>query len=393
MTSLASLGPDSIVGTYRIVKELGRGGMGTVYEAIHTLLPRRTAIKVMHPELLRQPGMATRMVQEASILEELKRHAGIVRVFECGLLPDHRPYIVMELIEGESLSTRLHRVPTLPSIEVAKILADVAGVLSAVHAAGIVHRDLKPDNVLLTPRDEFYPLRIIDWGVARLGPMGRLTLDGMTPGTPIYMSPEQATGRNIGPPCDIYSLGVMAYEMLTGHPPFDGRTLAEVVCMHLTSDAVPLQERTCAPIELCELVHRMLEKDPQARPSAQELKRRAGALAALRPATTVASAYDGLDYAEMSIEPIRAVRSHAPAVVAAPLPEVVPSEEVVVVDPESLEFGVTEMQPVVRRPRWTPEISQVVQAVISPARSGAITPRSYRDQVAGEIVLLDKRRF
>ncbi len=391
MTSLASLGPDSIVGTYRIVKELGRGGMGTVYEAVHTLLPRRAAIKVMHPELLRQPGMATRMVQEASILEELKRHAGIVRVFECGLLADHRPYIVMELIEGESLAARLHRVPTLPSIEVAKILADVAGVLSAVHAAGIVHRDLKPDNVLLTPRDEFFPLRIIDWGVARLGPMGRLTLDGMTPGTPIYMSPEQATGRNIGPPCDIYSLGVMAYEMLTGHPPFDGRTLAEVVCMHLTSDAVPLQERTCAPIELCELVHRMLEKDPQARPSAQELKRRARALAAITPATTV-SAYDGLDYAEMSIEPGRAVRSHAPAVVVAPMPDVVPSEEVVVVDPESLEFGITEMQPVVRRPRWTPEISQVVQAVISPARSGAITPRSYRDQVAGEIVLLDKRR-
>lgn len=161
--------------------------------------------------------------------------------------------------------------------------------------------------------------------------------------------------------------------------------------MHLTSDAVPLQERTCAPIELCELVHRMLEKDPQARPSAQELKRRARALAAITPATTV-SAYDGLDYAEMSIEPGRAVRSHAPAVVVAPMPDVVPSEEVVVVDPESLEFGITEMQPVVRRPRWTPEISQVVQAVISPARSGAITPRSYRDQVAGEIVLLDKRR-
>jgi serine/threonine-protein kinase len=342
----------------------------------------------MHPELLRQPGMATRMVQEASILEELKRHAGIVRVFECGLLPDNRPYIVMELIEGESLAMRLHRVPTLPSIEVAKILSEVAGVLSAVHAAGIVHRDLKPDNVLLTPRDEFYPLRIIDWGVARLGPMGRLTLDGMTPGTPIYMSPEQATGRNIGPACDIYSLGVMAYEMLTGHPPFDGRTLAEVVCMHLTSDAVPLQERTCAPIEMCELVHRMLEKDPQARPSSQELRRRARALAAL----TSAGTYDGSDYAEMSIEPVRAVRSHAPAVVEAPVPELVPSEEVVVVDPESLEFGVTEMQPVVRRPRWTPEISQVVQAVISPARSHAITPRSHRDQVAGEIVLLDKRR-
>ena len=386
MMPLASLGPDAIVGAYRIVKELGRGGMGTVYEAVHTLLPRRAAIKIMHPELLRQPGMATRMVQEASILEELKRHAGIVRVFECGLLTDHRPYIVMELIEGESLAARLHRVPTLPSIEVARVLADVAGVLAAVHPAGIVHRDLKPDNVLLTPRDEFYPLRVIDWGVARLGAMGRLTLDGMTPGTPIYMSPEQATGRNIGPACDIYSLGVMAYEMLTGHPPFDGRTLAEVVCMHLTSDAVPLQERTCAPIELCELVHRMLEKDPQARPSAQEVRRRARALAAAAAGT---STYDGPDYVELSIEPMRTARSHAPA----PALEVVPSEEAVIVDPESLEFGITEMQPIVRRPRWTPEISQVVQAVLTPARKAAITPRSHRDQVAGEIILLEKRRF
>jgi hypothetical protein len=156
--------------------------------------------------------------------------------------------------------------------------------------------------------------------------------------------------------------------------------------MHLTSEAVPLQERTCAPLELCELVHRMLEKDPQARPSAAELKRRARALAA------PAGAYDGPDYAELSIEPIRAVRSHAPAFVESTVPEPVPSEEVVVVDPESLEFGITEMQPVVRRARWTPEISQVVQAVIAPARKAAITPRSHRDQVAGEIVLLEKRR-
>ena len=262
---LAELGPDSVVGSYRIVREIGRGGMGTVYEAVHCVLPRRAAVKVMHGELRRHPGMATRMVQEAAILDEV-RHPGIVRVFECNVLEDRRPWIAMELVEGESLASRLHYSTTLASGEVATLVAEVADVLAAVHAHGVVHRDLKPDNLLLTPSDRDFPLRVIDWGVARMGPVGRLTLDGLTPGTPIYMSPEQATGKNIGAPCDIYSLGVIAYESLVGDPPFDGRTLAEVVCMHLTSEPASLRERTSAPAALCNLIHRMLDKDPSVRP-------------------------------------------------------------------------------------------------------------------------------
>src|SRR5262245_49243396 len=251
MTSepLVELGPQAVVGSYRIVKEIGRGGMGTVYEAVHTVLPRRAAIKVMHGELRRQPGMATRMVQEASILEEV-RHPGVVRVYECNLLEDRRPWIAMEFVDGETLGARMHYMATLAPVEVATLLAEVGDVLASVHARGVVHRDLKPDNLLMTPTDRDFPLRVIDWGVARLGPHGRLTLDGMTPGTPIYMAPEQATGKNIGPACDIYALGVIAYEALTGRPPFDGRTLAEVVCMHLASEPAPLPERCRAPVEL-----------------------------------------------------------------------------------------------------------------------------------------------
>ncbi len=264
---VVQLGPDKVVGSYRIIKEIGRGGMGTVYEAVHTVLPRRAALKVMHPELRRQPGMATRMVQEAAILEDV-RHRGLVRVFECNVLDDHRPWIAMELVEGETLANRLHLAPKMPAAELAKFLSEVADVLAAAHARGIVHRDLKPDNLLLTPSDPGFPLRLIDWGVARLGPMGRLTLDGPTSGTPIYMSPEQATGKNITTACDVYSLGVIAYEALSGDPPFDGRTLAEVVCMHLTSEPPPLHEVCDAPPELCELVHRMLEKEPAFRPGA-----------------------------------------------------------------------------------------------------------------------------
>src|SRR5262249_6302916 len=158
------------------------------------------------------------------------RHPGVVKVYECNLLPDHRPWIAMELVEGETLANRLHYAHALPGLEVASLLGDVADVLSAAHKQGVVHRDLKPDNLVCTPTDREYPVRVLDWGVARLGLRSRLTLDGMTPGTPMYMSPEQATGREIGAPCDVYSLGVIAYEALTGSPPFEGHSLAEVVC-------------------------------------------------------------------------------------------------------------------------------------------------------------------
>ncbi len=379
----AELGPDVVVGSYRLVREIGRGGMGTVYEAKHLTLPRRAAVKVMHAELRKQPGMATRVVQEASILEDI-RHPGVVRVFECSLLPDHRPWIAMELVEGEPLASRLAHQGPLPSYDVAAMLAEICDVLASVHARGVTHRDLKPDNILLTPADREFPLRVIDWGVARLGPIGRLTLDGLTPGTPIYMSPEQAMGRNIGSPCDIYSLGVIAYELLTGHPPFDGRTLAEVVSMHLASEAVPLEEITKAPKELCELVHRMLEKDLTMRPGAIEIRQIARALA-----LELSNAYESIEVT--GLEPPapaprlpKAVRARRNLPLAAQ-----PTEDLVVVDPAALEFGVTEMVPTIRKPRWTPEIGLAPPA--APPRA-PITPKGVRDQVAGEIAGGGKRR-
>ena len=344
MTS--DLEPDATVGSYRLVRQIGRGGMATVFEARHTVLPRRAAIKVMHAELRHQPGMATRVVQEAAIIEDI-RHPGIVRVYECNLLPDHRPWIAMELVQGETLATRMAQ-STLPASEVAKLLVGVAEVLAATHARGVIHRDLKPDNLILTPTDRDYPLRLIDWGVARLGPFGRITLDGTTPGTPIYMSPEQAAGRDISGPCDVYSLGVIAYEALSGHPPFDGRTLAEVVAMHLTRQPDSLHDKTCAPRGLCDLVHAMLKKDPAARPSAIEVRRRAAQLTAS-------------DYEHYELAP-----SSARSAV---------TDETVVVDPEVLEFGVTELLPTIPRPRWTPGTTYVL-------------PRC--DQVSGEFIA--KRR-
>lgn len=361
---LVDLGPGAIVGSYRILEEIGRGGMGTVYEAVHTVLPRRAAVKVMHPELRRQQGMATRMLQEAAILEDV-RHGGLVRVFECNVLADGRPWIAMELVEGETLANRLHYATRLPAIEVATLLTEVADILAAVHARGIVHRDLKPDNLLLTPADPGYPLRLIDWGVARLGAVGRLTLDGLTPGTPIYMSPEQATGKNIAAPCDIYSLGVIAYEVLCGHPPFDGRTLAEVVCMHLTGDPEPLADRCEAPADLCALVHRMLEKDPAFRPGAIEVRQLTRAIAIEQSSAYAEFELTGVEELYVKAKPMRIrPRGH--------IGQVVPSDEVVVVDPDALELGVTEMLPVVRKPRWTPEIGGMVVATPGTTVSGEI---------------------
>jgi serine/threonine-protein kinase len=382
MTSetLAELGPDSIIGSYRLVKEIGRGGMGSVFEAAHVILPRRAAIKVMHKDLRRQPGMASRMVQEAAILEEV-RHPGIVRVYECNMLPDHRPWIAMELVDGETLGGRLHYAQRLSALEVATLLSEVTDVMAAVHARGVVHRDLKPDNLLLTPSDRDFPLRVIDWGVARLGAQGRLTLDGLTPGTPIYMSPEQATGKNIGPPCDIYSLGVIAYEALAGHPPFDGRTLAEVVCMHLSSEPERLHEKSGAPAELCDLIHRMLDKEPQIRPGSIEVRQQARAIA-----IELSNVYEEFEITGMTPRLPKAAMRARPLRPAF----ILPSDEVVVVDPDALELGVTELMPVVRKPRWTPECAPVHPDVTQPLNRKPITPKSPRDSVVGEIVA--KRR-
>jgi serine/threonine-protein kinase len=364
---VAELRPDSVVGSYRIVREIGCGGMGTVYEAVHVVLPRRAALKVMHGELRRQPGMATRIVQEASILEDI-RHPGIARVFECNLLPDHRPWIAMEYVEGDTLASRLLRHVTLPAHEVATLLADIADVLASVHARGIVHRDLKPDNLILTPRDRDFPLRVIDWGVARLGPLGRLTLDGLTPGTPIYMSPEQAAGHDIAAPCDVYSLGVIGYEALSGHPPFDGRTLAEVVCMHLAGDPAPLRERSGAPAALCALVHRMLQKEPTRRPTAVEVRSIARAIA-----LELANSYESFELVDDEVRP-----------------------ESVVIDPDALEYGVTELLPTIRRPRWTPEVAASWHALAAPLDETplplrAVTPAGPGETVSGEIAARKRR--
>ena len=313
-----------LIGSYRLQQELGRGGMGIVFEAAHAILPRRAAIKIMHAGQHARHAMAARMLQEAAILEEV-RHPGIVRVYECGVLADERPWFAMELVEGETLARRLQEVPRLAAIEVATLLADVADVLAVVHARGIVHRDLKPENLLLTPGDRDFPLRVIDWGVSHLGP-GQRMLDGFTSGTPAYMSPEQATGDDVGAACDLYALGVIAYEALAGRPPFEGRSLAEVAARQGAGEPSPLDEYSDAPRELCALIHRMLARDPELRPSAIEVRELARTIRA-----AISDALPG------------AVRSRV-------VPRGLASD--------TLEHGATELMAIPREPRWTPDAAR-----------------------------------
>ncbi len=284
---VVEFGPGSLIGSYRVVREIGRGGMAMVYEATHTVLHRRVALKVMHADLQLQPGMAMRMVYEASLFEHL-RHPGLVPIYDCNFIADRRPWIAMELITGESLGSQVAH-QRLEPLEIAHVLASVADLLAAVHAHGIVHRDLKPDNILMTPHDRNFPLRVIDWGIARGSQQQHFTRDGLALGTPLYMSPEQATGRDLSGSCDIFALGVTAYEALSGHPPFEGRTLAEVVCMQL-APLWPLYDRCDAPDALCALVHDLLAPEPSHRPTALELRSRAQQL--VRDLTMTYEAYE-----------------------------------------------------------------------------------------------------
>ena len=312
----------TIVGSYRIVEQIGCGSMGMVHEAAHTHLGRSAAIKVLHSALVGSSGMDSRMLQEASILEELQ-HPGVTKIYDCGLLDDQRPWIAMELVCRESLASKLARVGTMGPLEVCNLLAAIADVLVTAHSHGIVHRDLKPENVLFADAETGFPLRVIDWGVARLGPIARLTLDGVTCGTPVYMSPEQMTACDIAPPCDIYSLGVIAYEAVCGDPPFDGRCLAAILAKQLEGHAIRVSDRVpTTPRGLCELIHSMLATLPQHRPNAVEVRRMAQRLAH--------------EYASREFESYSVTDAPWPLMTTLPL----------------------------RRARWTPEISFAVAGEI-----------------------------
>jgi tetratricopeptide (TPR) repeat protein len=252
----AALGPQ-----YRLERELGRGGMGAVFLATDATLDRRVAIKVVHPELTAHPSIARRFLAEARTIARL-RHPNVVAVHTAGST-DGLLYYVMDEVAGESLRQRLIRESRLDPALVGRIVADVAAALDAASRAGIVHRDVKPENVLL--EEGSGRAMLADFGIARamLGDgSGPTTGQGVAVGTPAYMSPEQAAGEEIDGRSDLYALGVVAYEMLAGHPPFQGPNRV-VVSKHIAERPTPIERlRPDIPRRLAATVMKALEKHP-----------------------------------------------------------------------------------------------------------------------------------
>jgi serine/threonine protein kinase len=258
-----------LISAYRVERLMGMGGMGWVYRARHELTARLVALKILREDQLAFDRSVDRMMREASILASVS-HAGIPRLHECGLLDDGRPWIAMELVEGLSLAQRM-RGPLDPD-HVIDIVAAVAEVLAAAHARGVTHRDLKPDNIILASDHTKFSVRVIDWGIAHYPTGARFTNMNEAIGTPTYMAPEQARGGQPGGHCDVYGLGVVAYQALTGRAPFLGATSVEILVQHLNKPAPALAPRCPdAPHALVELVERMLAKNPEERPSAAEV--------------------------------------------------------------------------------------------------------------------------
>ncbi|MFL5520035.1 MAG: protein kinase domain-containing protein [Gemmatimonadales bacterium] len=251
---------------YRLERELGRGGMGVVYEATDTALERRVAIKAVHPELSHHDAIVRRFLSEARMIAKL-RHASIVTVHAAGGA-DGLLYYVMDQVPGESLRDRLRREPQLPLEDARRITAQLASALDTAARAGLVHRDVKPENILLDAASG--RALLTDFGIARAmetTPTSDVptTGEGVAVGTPTYMSPEQAAGEGVDARSDLYSLGVVAYEMLTGQPPFTGGTRV-VVSKHLSERPAPITKlRPDCPPGLADAVMRALEKHPDER--------------------------------------------------------------------------------------------------------------------------------
>ena len=269
-----------LVSAYRIDKLLGMGGMGWVYRARHELTARSVALKILREDQLAFDRSIDRMMREASILASVS-HSGMPKFFECGMLDDGRPWIAMELVEGKSLAQRIHS--PLDADHVIDIVAWVSEVLAAAHARGVTHRDLKPDNIILASDCVNFPVRVIDWGIAHYLAGGRFTSMNEAIGTPTYMAPEQARGGPTGGHCDIYGLGVVAYQAMTGRAPFIGQTSIDILFQHLNKPPPALAPRCPdAPWGLVELVERMLAKNFEERPSAVEVRASLGKLRAAR---------------------------------------------------------------------------------------------------------------
>ena len=269
-----SLQPGTKIGEYQIERELGRGGMGAVYAARHPIIGKRVAIKVLDASFSRDDVLVQRFLDEARAVNKIG-HPNIIDVFSFGQLPDGRHYFVMEFLEGETMAAWLeHGRPDIG--EARRLLLQVCEALEAAHREGIIHRDLKPENLWIARPKHGEPfIKILDFGIAKLiAPEAatNITKTGTIMGTPQYMSPEQCTGRGVDHRADVYSLGVIIFQVFCGQLPFEGESVAEIMSDQLTK--APPRPRELASISpgMESLLLSCLDKNPANRPaSAAEL--------------------------------------------------------------------------------------------------------------------------
>jgi len=258
-----------IDGKYRVLRRLGGGGMGAVYLAEHVLLQKKVAVKVLLPEWSKKPVIVERFLREARASTRV-RHEHVIAVQDHGITPEGLAFMVMEYLEGMELRHLLQQEGPLPWPRARGILRQIVSALSAAHAKYVYHRDLKPANIFMVHRPgEPDFVKIIDFGIAKIADESetrQLTRSGMILGTADYMSPEQARGRAVTHLSDQYSLGIVAYEMLTGRVPFHDETFMGTLEKHVFGELVPPRhERPGLSLSVDFLVCRMLEKEPEKR--------------------------------------------------------------------------------------------------------------------------------
>ena len=278
---------DRQIGPYKIVRLIGSGGMGSVYEAMNSQIERRAAIKVLSKDFQQDAEFVQRFFNEARAVNIIN-HPSVVTVYDFGSAEDGSPYIVMEYLEGETLRQRMNKSGRTDPQRAMKTIRQVASGLAAAHAKKIVHRDLKPGNILIVPDSESPDgerPKILDFGIAKLSadPSAKaLTRMGVSMGTPAYMSPELCKdARDVTDRSDVYALGLILYEMLAGEHPFANALKADSAMMasHIGLPPPPLESKVPGlGADIVGLVHRMLAKQPDARPSAAEVAATLGRL-------------------------------------------------------------------------------------------------------------------
>jgi serine/threonine-protein kinase len=268
-------------GRYYVRKLCGEGGMGRVYEAEHIDIGRRVALKILHPAYSQTPDLVERLRREARAASKIS-HPNVVDVTDSGTTPDGAFFFVMEYLEGIELGELIYREKRLDIRRTLMIGTQICRALQAAHEVNVIHRDLKPENVLILRRDgQPNFVKVLDFGIAKSGNdsdlkesqggQRRLTHPGMTMGTPEYMAPEQASGKPADPRSDVYAVGGLLYEMLSGNPPYEGANFMEILHKKANSMPAPLSTvRNDVPAQLEALIMRAMAKEPDQRPPSME---------------------------------------------------------------------------------------------------------------------------